>query len=254
MAYNPKKWIEFLPEQIERNSTYERSGILNIDKPEGLSSMDVIRVIRKVGSIKKAGHGGTLDPFATGVLPVLINRATKFSDKFLETDKVYSGVMLLGQAYDTQDITGTPVGEYVDCDDTITLDFLNEEAKIFTGKIVQVPPVYSAIKKAGKPLYAYAREGKAVVADQREVFIDSFQFLEKLDAKRFAFEVACQKGVYIRTLIHDLGIKLAVPAVLESLRRTRNGALSADRSVKLQNIQSKDDIEQYILEIDNFVE
>ncbi|MDH4263713.1 MAG: tRNA pseudouridine(55) synthase TruB [Spirochaetia bacterium] len=243
MIYNKNLWKDYLPVQTGENyAPVEKSGILNIDKPTGLSSMDVIRIIRKIGKIKKVGHAGTLDPLATGVLPILVNKATKLSETLMSGSKEYDGTLIFGQEYDTQDITGTPIGKTSDLSPDINLEFLKNAASFYKGEIDQIPPIFSAIKKNGKPLYKYARSSQIVDIQTRKVFVDTFNIVEQINSNTFSFYISCGKGVYVRTLVHDLGIRVQCPAALASLRRLRVGKFLFENTVKLEHLKTPDDI------------
>ncbi len=238
----------------KKGPRYEKSGVLLVDKPAGISSMDLLRVIKINANIKKAGHGGTLDPFATGLIPVLIGKATAISKRFLESGKTYEGTFQLGVAYDTQDITGVPVAPPVEIPDEVSVELLHELAQTFTGNIRQTPPLYSAIKKKGKPLYRYAREGSEVEIESREVRVDRFDVIERVDRETFTYYIECGKGVYVRTLIHDLGAKANIPAAAATLRRTRVGRIPLEKACQLKEIQSAGDVDQRILDAEEFLE
>ncbi|MDB5038102.1 MAG: truB [Bacteriovoracaceae bacterium] len=224
----------------------DESGILVIDKPAGLTSMDVIRVIRRIAGSKRIGHGGTLDPFATGVLPILINHATRLSAKVMDGVKEYVGTFVLGISYDTQDMTGTPLHEMKPLPLDFKIEQLHELAKSFVGEISQLPPMYSAIKKNGRPLYDYARAGETVAVEARKVFVESFKIGERLDERKFEFSVRCAKGTYVRTLVHDLGQKLGSAAVVETLQRTQTGAFHIDEAVQLSTLKYVSDIKSHL--------
>jgi tRNA pseudouridine55 synthase len=253
MTYDKHHWKDYLPTQPAENDVpVEKSGILNIDKPAGLSSMDVIRVIKKIGKIRKVGHAGTLDPMATGVLPVLINNATKLSNTLMAGSKEYDGTLIFGREYDTQDITGTVVGDVVELPAGLTLKALKDAASKFKGEIDQIPPIFSAIKKNGKPLYKYARSSQIVDIQTRKVFVDVFDIVDQVDAHTFSFYVACGKGVYVRTLVHDLGALIGCPAALASLRRLRVGKFLFEKTVKLEHLKTSDDIVDRLIAPDEF--
>lgn len=224
----------------------DESGILVIDKPAGMTSMDVIRVLRRIARVKKVGHGGTLDPFATGVLPILFNNATRLSARVMDGVKEYEGEFLLGLSYDTQDITGTPLHEPKPLPANLSLVSMQELASTLTGKIKQMPPAYSAVKKNGRPLYSYARAGEAVEVEPREVFVESFKILSQEDANRFRFHVRCAKGVYVRTLVHDLGQMLGCGAVVQKLTRTQTGVFQIDEAVSLSTLRFVSDIRAHL--------
>jgi tRNA pseudouridine55 synthase len=182
----------------------------------------VVARIRKFFGLRKVGHAGTLDPMATGLLVILIGRATKLSEKLMGADKVYEGVMHLGVATDTHDIDGRPVSE-ADPGDVAEAD-LRREMAARLGDIMQTPPMVSAIKKDGVPLYKLARKGKTVEREPRLIHVYSFDLLE-YQPPRASFRLACTKGTYVRTLCDDIGQALGCGAHLEALRRTRSGAL-----------------------------
>lgn len=211
-------------------------GALLIDKPAGPTSHDVVDAIRRRFGIKKVGHCGTLDPNATGLLIIVLGRATKLSERLMGDDKVYAGTVKFGETTDSQDsdgeITATrPVPP-------LTLDLLNEEAARFIGDQMQIPPMVSAIKKDGVPLYKLARQGIEIVREPRLVHIYNFHFTT-CEPPLAEFCVACTKGTYVRSLAHDLGEKLGCGAHLTKLRRTVSGrfdvadALTLDDALKL---------------------
>jgi tRNA pseudouridine55 synthase len=231
--------------RVRRDPFYE-SGILVVDKPAGMTSMDVIRELRKIFYSPRCGHGGTLDPFATGVLPILVNDATKVSERVMKGMKEYEGIFYLGQSYDTQDITGTPLHEVKPIPASLSIEDVQKAAQAFVGEIFQTPPMYSAVKKAGRPLYDYARKGEKVEVEKRQVFVESFEIEERVDERRFRFRVRSAKGVYVRTLIHDLGETLGCGGVLESLRRTQAGPFVIDQAVQLGTLKVLSDIRLHL--------
>src|SRR6478736_2010175 len=195
-------------------------GAILIDKPSGPTSHDVVDAIRRKFGIKKVGHCGTLDPAATGLLIIVLGRGTKLSEKLMGEDKVYEGTIKLGEATDSYDADGEltaslPVPP-------LTLDQLNEEAATFIGDIMQVPPMVSAIKKGGVPLYKLARKGIEVEREPRLIHIYNFRFTE-YNEPLAAFKLACTKGTYVRSVAHDLGNKLGCGAHLATLRRSVSG-------------------------------
>jgi len=195
-------------------------GALLIDKPSGPTSHDVVDVIRRKFGIKKVGHCGTLDPAATGLLIIVLGRGTKLSEKLMGDDKVYEGTIKFGEATDSYDADGEltaslPVPP-------MALEQLNEEAGNFIGDIMQVPPMVSAIKKAGVPLYKLARKGVEVEREPRLVHIYNFRFTDYAEPVG-TFKLACTKGTYVRSIAHDLGQKLGCGAHLATLRRSASG-------------------------------
>lgn len=224
------------------------AGIIIVDKPAGMTSMDVVRQIRRIAKPKKIGHGGTLDPFATGVLPILLNSATKLSSKIMDGIKEYEGSFLLGMCFDTQDVTGQQIGETKDIPFDLSLEKVREMAQKFVGEIMQRPPLYSAVKKQGRPLYYYAHRNLPVPVEveARKVIVERFDILERQDERRFRFYVRVHKGTYVRTLIHDLGQALGLGAVVESLRRTQTSEFHLDEAVQLSTLRFASDIKSHL--------
>ncbi len=218
-----------------------KNGILNIDKPQGITSHDVVDAIRKIFPNQKVGHTGTLDPLATGVLPICIGEATKLSDNLTSEIKKYSVKMLLGVETDTYDITGRIVFASVFNKDEI---YIKERIKRFIGKQQQMPPKYSAIKVEGKKLYQYARENKDVEIKPREIEIYNIDNIKiDLESKEVAFDVECSKGTYIRSLVNDIGKKIGCGATMTELRRTRTGNFKIEDSIPLYDFLKLDYIE-----------
>lgn len=209
-------------------------GLIIINKQKGWTSHDVVARLRSVLSVQKIGHTGTLDPDATGVLTVCIGRATRLAQYTNESDKEYKVVMRLGIRTDTQDATGRVTGETKDF--TIGREEIEEAFRKFTGRINQVPPMYSAVKIKGVPLYRHARRGKEVERQAREVVISGIRLLEYSGAF-VTFEVTCSKGTYIRTLCADIGDFLGVGAHMFSLQRTRSGEFSIMDSVTVEEAE-----------------
>ena len=204
-------------------------GALLVDKPAGPTSHDVVEAVRSQFGISKVGHCGTLDPAATGLIVLLLGRATKLSEKLMSDDKVYSGWMRFGSSTDSYDADGqvTNSAEIP----PLTLDQLNGLADGFTGDQLQVPPMVSAIKKNGVPLYKLARKGIEVPREPRLVHIYRFRFLT-YEEPYARFQVACTKGTYVRSLAHDLGQKIGCGGHLATLRRIVSGRLDvADASL-----------------------
>jgi tRNA pseudouridine55 synthase len=204
-----------------------------VDKPKDYSSARVVNIIKKMLKVKKAGHSGTLDPKATGLMIVCTGKMTKELSSLLGSEKEYEGVFLLGESTksfdsETEVIEKKPV-------DNISEDIINETAKKFTGEIEQVPPMYSAIKHKGKPLYKYAARGQEIERNPRKVFIKEFD-ITKISLPEVSFRVLCSKGTYIRTLANDFGISLGTGAYLKELRRTKVGSYNVCDAVKLEEI------------------
>lgn len=207
-------------------------GLLIINKQKGCTSHDVVAQLRRILSIQKIGHTGTLDPDATGVLTVCIGRATRLAQYTNESDKEYEVVMRLGISTDTQDATGRVIKETKDFD--ITMARIEEALRKFTGKIRQLPPMYSAVKVKGVPLYRHARKGKEITRDPREVYIAEIKLLE-YSGDLVKFRATCSKGTYIRTLCADIGEFLGVGAHMFSLERTRSGEFTINDSMTVED-------------------
>lgn len=208
-------------------------GILVIDKPADWTSMDVCAKLRGILRERRIGHAGTLDPMATGVLPVFVGRATR-AIQFAETGrKVYQAVLRLGCVTDTQDSSGTVIGEKpVDVTREQILDILPE----FTGEIWQIPPMYSAIRKDGKRLYELARAGKEVEREARRIHIYGLTLGEQLAADSYALTVECSRGTYVRTLCHDIGAALGCGGVMAALRRTESSGFTLSQAVTMEQV------------------
>lgn len=214
----------------------EQSGIICIDKPEGFTSFDVVAKMRGIAGMRKIGHAGTLDPMATGVLPLFLGRATKACDQLPRQDKCYLAQLQLGISTDTQDITGQVLSRR---EVTVGAEQVEEIAARFTGAIMQVPPMYSAVKVDGKRLYELARRGEQVERAARPVEIFSLR-LRLIDDKSHVYEmqVHCSKGTYVRTLAHDIGEALGCGATLTALRRTMAAGFSLENSITLERAQA----------------
>ncbi len=219
-------------------------GLILVDKPKGLTSFSAVSAIKRKANEKRVGHTGTLDPMATGVLPVLLGRATALSSLILEGNKKYIAEVKLGVTTDTDDITGKILTQN---EVKVTQEELEEVLKGFLGKISQVPPAYSAIKKDGVRLYKLAREGKTVEISPREIEIFEINMLSSLNEDNvFKIEVLASKGTYIRSLARDIGEKLGCKATLFSLRRTKAGAFCIENCIPLDDINSEN-IENYLV-------
>jgi len=208
-------------------------GFIVIDKPAGLTSHDIVARVRRILNQKKVGHTGTLDPFATGVLPVALGEATKAIPFLDETVKEYRATMVLGASTDTQDCTGTVVkeGNWTG----LCPEAVREALGAFVGKGTQIPPMYSAVKQGGVPLYRLARKGHEVERAPRDIVIHSI-LVEQVDLPQIVFVVSCSRGTYVRTLAHDMGERLGCGAHLTALRRTRSGPFDLSRAVSLDDL------------------
>ena len=211
-------------------------GILNVYKEKGFTSHDVVAKLRGIIGQKKIGHTGTLDPDATGVLPVCLGKATKLCDLLTEKDKTYEAVLLLGKTTDTQDISGTV---QLEKDVTgITEAMVRKVIQSFVGGYDQIPPMYSALKVNGKKLYELAREGIQIERKARRVEIFHIE-IKEISLPRVRMEVSCSKGTYIRTLCHDIGEKLGCGGCMEELIRTKVSMFSIEESLTISQIEEK---------------
>ena len=215
-------------------------GILIVDKPQGLTSHDVVDLIRKKFGLKKVGHAGTLDPMATGVLVVLIGKYTKSSDLFLRDDKEYDATLFLGAVSDT----GDAWGRVEKSGETENISVKNIEGVFnkFMGEIEQIPPSYSAVKFKGKKLYELARKGINVKVEPRKVLIKELK-ITGINMPEVSFVVTCSKGTYIRQLSSDIGSLLGCGAHLSRLRRTRSGSFRIDEAVGVDELKRIDSVE-----------
>ena len=210
------------------------NGIINIYKIKGFTSHDVVAKLRGIMRQKKIGHTGTLDPDATGVLPVCLGSATKLCDMLTEKEKEYIAEFELGMVTDTQDITGTVLEEH---EVSVTENEVREAVMSFLGDIMQVPPMYSALKVNGQKLCDLAREGKTVERKARPVTIHELEILE-MNLPRVTMRVKCSKGTYIRTLCEDIGMKLGCGACMESLLRTKVSEFYVEDALKLSELEA----------------
>ncbi|MGJ8651901.1 MAG: tRNA pseudouridine(55) synthase TruB [Opitutaceae bacterium] len=209
-------------------------GILLVDKPQGITSHDVVARMRKVFRIKKVGHAGTLDPMATGLLLIMIGKATKVSQYLMSNAKEYTGTVHLGIETDSQDAEGEVVAEKPVPE--LTKEEVLAEMKTFMGDQYQTPPMYSAKKVNGQKLYKLARQGKTVEREARVIHISKYDMTD-FDLPRISFDVGCSKGAYIRTLAHDLGNKLGCGGHLCVLRRTVVGKFRIEDANTIEEIQ-----------------
>ena len=210
-------------------------GFINIDKPIGMTSQRIDRAVKKMLNVKRVGHAGTLDPFASGVLPIAVGRAAKFID-FLSDDKSYRAEILFGRATDTADCTGRTI-EQPDDFEMPTADRINETIKNFVGTIEQTPPKFSAVKLNGRKAYDLARRDIDFEIPTRTVTIDRIELIS-IDGRLVTVDVDCRKGTYIRSLAVDIGNRLGVPVVLNGLRRTRSSGFSIGQSIAVENIRA----------------
>jgi tRNA pseudouridine55 synthase len=213
----------------------EFSGVLIIDKPAGLTSHDVVAKARKLLGVRQVGHFGTLDPFATGVLPLSVGKATRFAQFYLKSRKAYDGAMRFGYATDTYDATGKPTSDPVIPQlDWAKLERIFQE---FTGRVMQTPPAFSAKRVAGRRAYELARRQKPVQLNPVEVEIYAFELLG-IEGDRVHFAVECSGGTYVRALAHDIGQKVGCGAHLAQLRRTAVAEFKENRAVTLEQLES----------------
>lgn len=226
------------------------NGILNINKPEGWTSQDVVAKLRGRLHIRRVGHTGTLDPMATGVLPVCFGKATRIIEYYDDDFKTYEAEMKLGMVTDTLDITGTVL-------ETKPVDVSEEDViqaiDSFRGWITQIPPKYSALKVNGKPLYKYAREGVEVEIKSRKIYVADIQPVEvNLEENRILFRVTCSKGTYIRTICDDIGKKLGCGGTMTALQRTQSGCFRVEEARTLPEIleMTDEELERCVIPMD----
>lgn len=221
-------------------------GIVIVDKPQGWTSQDVTARLRRVFGTRRIGHGGTLDPMATGVLPVFVGRATRAVEFFEHAEKTYETVLRLGITTDTEDMTGTVLTEE---NVSFTEEQLQETLAAFRGEILQVPPMYSALKVNGQKLCDLARKGKTVERQPRPITIHELTLVERGE-NTLRLRVRCSKGTYIRTLCKDIGEKLGCGGCMESLRRVAAGEYTVDEAVPLQTLLDTEKPEKYLRGVD----
>lgn len=211
------------------------NGVINIYKVKGFTSHDVVAKLRGIMKQKKIGHTGTLDPAATGVLPVCLGSATKLCDMLTDKEKEYIAKVKLGVVTDTQDMTGTILSQK---DVNVTEKRVVDTLQTFVGEYEQIPPMYSALKVNGKKLYELAREGKVVERKARPVTIHYIEVMD-MQLPEITIKVGCSKGTYIRTLCHDLGEKLECGAAMAALERTKSGQFTIDTALSLAELEEK---------------
>ncbi|UZW12326.1 tRNA pseudouridine(55) synthase TruB [Clostridium pasteurianum] len=221
-------------------------GILNVYKKADMTSFDVVRIVRKLSKIKKVGHTGTLDPLATGVLPICIGKATKLVDYIMDDFKVYDAALKLGVTSDTYDKEGSIIEN--NCVNIAEKDIINT-VKSFQGTIEQIPPMYSALKVNGKRLYDLARKGIEIERKSRQITIFDI-VITNISIPYVYFRVKCSKGTYIRSLCNDIGLKLGCGALMWSLERTATGIFTKDNSVNIDRL-TEENIKDYLIPMDN---
>ena len=222
------------------------NGIVIVDKPQGWTSQDVTARLRRVFNTRRIGHGGTLDPMATGVLPVFVGRATRGVEFFEHAEKTYETLLRLGITTDTEDISGTVLTEQ---DAFVTGEMLEEVLRQFRGEIMQVPPMYSALKVGGQKLVDLARKGKTVERQPRPITIHELTLLG-MEAEGIRLRVRCSKGTYIRTLCKDIGEALGCGGCMAELRRVQAGEYTIGEAVPLMELLETEEPEQYLRSVD----
>lgn len=218
------------------------SGVVAVDKPQGMTSHDVVYRLRRLYGTKQVGHTGTLDPLATGVLPVMVGRAVKASEYLTSDNKHYIAGMLLGVTTDTEDITGAVLTK---TEDLPSKEAVSEVLSRFRGEILQIPPMYSALKVDGQKLCDLARKGVEVERKPRPITVYKLELLECEPEKgRYLLDVECSKGTYIRTLVSDIGAALGCGATMESLRRAKAGCFTLSDCVSLEELEQMEPTER----------
>jgi len=213
------------------------SGILLIDKPEGVTSHDVVACVRKNGHFSKVGHAGTLDPLATGLLVLLVGRATRTSSSLIQDEKSYEATVALGFSTETGDREGKPIryGSY----ETVTLEKVQKTFETLRGPQVQIPPMYSAVKHHGRKLYQMARQGISIERSPREILIRTLELLT-FQPPTLSFFLVCSKGTYVRALVETMGQHWECPSHLSSLRRLQSGIFSVKEAVPFEKVRRLD--------------
>lgn len=227
-------------------------GILIVNKPKGYTSHDIVYKIKKITG-EKVGHTGTLDPNATGVLPLLIGKGTLISKYLINHDKTYEAVLKLGEKTDTADGEGEVIGEKEVKQEYITQEYINEVFQEMIGKQEQIPPMYSAIKVKGKKLYEYARKGQQVQIDPRKIEIYDMK-LKQIENDEITFEVACSKGTYIRTLCESIAEKLDTLGYMKELKRIQVGEFKIENAINIDEVKSLEKINNKIIPIERLFE
>ncbi len=226
------------------------NGILNLYKPSGITSHTAVSIVKRVFGVKKAGHTGTLDPMASGVLPILVGNAVKLSEYMICDDKKYKATLRLGITTDTEDTTGNILTQSENIPDK---EDIQSAVMSFKGEYIQTPPMYSAIKKDGKKLYELARSGKDVEREARRVVIDEIE-IHSIEGNECVFSVSCSKGTYIRTLCADIGKKLGCGGVMAALERESAGGFDIKDSLTLEGLKEfdRDQLESSLISIEDF--
>lgn len=231
------------------------NGIIILDKPNGFTSFDVIAVMRKISRERKIGHTGTLDPMATGVLPLLFGRAAKAADLLPDTNKVYIAEFRMGLKTDTGDITGKIISED---DKSLAMQEIEDVIPLFRGEIQQIPPMYSAVSVGGKRLYELARKGIEVEREARQICISELELLSyNPETKTGELLVACSKGTYIRTLIEDIAEKTGTLATMTALRRTKACGFDEEQTITIEmarELAEKGELESKLMPTESLFE
>lgn len=223
-----------------------KDGVVIVNKPKGMTSHDVVSAMRRVYRTRRVGHTGTLDPMATGVLPICIGNATRAADMLLESDKRYVAEFILGKRSDTLDNEGAITQE---CEVNVTDEQVRNAVAEFVGEIEQIPPMYSAIKRDGKKLYDLARQGIEVEREPRRIRINSIDVID-IALPTVTIDVSCSKGTYIRSLCDDIGQKLGCGAVMSALQRVETAGFSIDNSYTVDELASMDEPQSVLLPTD----
>ena len=234
------------------------NGIIIINKEKDYTSNDVVQIVKKIFK-EKVGHTGTLDPMATGVLPVLIGKGTLLSKYLINHDKIYTATLMLGKKTDTGDITGNVIEEKDVKEECFNKEIIENALKSIIGKQKQTPPMYSAIKVNGKKLYEYAREGRQINVTPREIEIYNLELIDIINqTQEIKFRVSCSKGTYIRTLCEQIAEKLGTIGTMSALNRDKVGEFEMDKSIKIttlkENANNKDFLEENMISIEEFLQ
>jgi tRNA pseudouridine55 synthase len=248
----PNNFNRYAPSSYRPPPVDPFDGVLLVDKPAGPTSHDLVAGFRRTFRIDKVGHGGTLDPNATGLLVILLGRGTRLSAQIMGGDKSYSGVMRLGRTTNTQDIEGETLTEQP-CEG-ITSEMIQAQMDARLGDSYQTPPMVSAVKINGTPLYKLARKGEEVAREPRFIHLYRFKLLQ-WESPLATFDVVCTKGTYIRTLCHDIGQSLGCGACLDALRRTASGAFRVEEALPYDDLLklSKDQLAARVMPYQRFL-